>query len=94
MTDKFRINIMPAKEFDLKIKNNKQSIDITSDSLDPTLFPCPDLRRDIIDNRNAELMKKSGHQQIHPRIINEKSSHRFFPAYGFFEITNNLSKKS
>ena len=60
------------KERLLKRKNGEKFVHIAPDILDAILLPCPNLRRNIIIDRNTRLgMNKLGYRQVKAGIINE-----------------------
>ena len=56
MTDILAIYARFGKEFFLKREDEDHHIEMFSHLLDPFLSPCPDVRGDVIDNRDTEGM--------------------------------------
>src|ERR1700683_1312335 len=56
MADERRIHSPIAVKLFFKGKNNQRFVDVVTDQAHAPLSPSPELRRDIVDDRNAALL--------------------------------------
>ena len=68
---------MPLKKLNLKRENGEKLIYISSYIFDAIFFPCPNLGRNIVINRNLRFrMHKLGNIEIKARIIHQNNNIR------------------
>ena len=56
MSDEGRVDSPFAIELLLKRKNHQRFIDVVAEQPHPSLSPCPELRRNVINHGNAALL--------------------------------------
>src|ERR1700686_5569295 len=69
MADESRVNPALAIKLLLKRKNHQSLVDVVAQQAHASLSPCPELRRHIIDRRNAALLHLTGNPPVERRGI-------------------------
>ena len=63
-------------QFRLKGQDHGHAVCQAADAVHPLLAPGPDLRADIVQNRNAQFFGEAGQQEIEVRIVDENEQLR------------------
>src|SRR5579885_1906045 len=81
MADELAWNARFGIDLLLEWKNDQHQIDPLGDRLNPTRSPRPDLRADIVDDRNAETLGRLGQSKIEIGIIDQDQQIHSFPKH-------------
>src|SRR5207302_248190 len=72
MADVRRLDAVLAVEGLLKRKDDDHAVDVLRDLLNASLLPRPQLRRDVVDDANAQLPAAPRHAQIESGVVDEQ----------------------
>src|ERR1039457_1341825 len=76
MADKRRVESSIAIELFFEGKDHQRLVDVLAQQLDASLPPRPELRADVVNDRNATLMHLPRHPPIEGRRIDDDGEYR------------------
>ncbi len=86
MADEGRIHSAVAVELFFKGKDHQRFVDVVADEAHASLAPCPELRCDVVDHRNAALLHLPGYAPVEGRRV-DHDGEIGLALIGFFDQT-------